>query len=484
MKHQSLNVARHPGADAHSFSARKFTGSQSLWLDEIYGNGTPARHPLFGADKADVCVVGAGFTGLWTAIDLKRRDPAVEVVVLEADRCGSGPSGQSAGVVGTYMPKLSTLVQRLGTERALWLARESAAVRGWLGTFCAEHGIDADFTQHGWLWTASSKAQLRAWDETVKYAASLGEEPFLELDTEEIQARTGSPIHLAGIIDPQGARVQPAALVDGMARVAEGLGVRIYEHSEVRGIDTDRGRVTTAQGAVDADTVVLATGAFSRVPALRRGFVTTTSDLVATAPIPEELDASGYRECIAIDNSRLSMTGIVRTTGGRVVFGSAGAALGYQSRPTAPFNRAEFDRMMKALPAFVPGAAGAPITHAWSGMIDKSVDGLPSFGQLPGRTKVLYAVGFSGNGVGPCVLAGRMLGAMALGVDDEWAECGRLMKGTSVYPPEPFRSIGGSVVRAAVIRSENRKDLGLKVGTPTRIAASLAATSSWLPAGE
>jgi len=178
-----------------------------------------------------VCIVGGGFTGLWTALEVKRREPSARVVLVEADVCGSGASGRNGGFVMTWWSKFLSLSKLCGPEVALELAQRAERAVEDIGSFCQQHGIDADFRQGGWLWTATSRAQVDAWQETVKALADAGAAPFVELSSTEVATRTGSPVHLAGIFDPKAAIVQPAALVRGMARVADGEGVEIYEHS-------------------------------------------------------------------------------------------------------------------------------------------------------------------------------------------------------------------------------------------------------------
>lgn len=122
----------------------------------------------------------------------------------------------------------------------------------------------------------------------------------------------------------------------------------------------------------------------------------------------------------------------------------------------------------------MPVARGRQITHAWGGAVDRSVDGLPLFGRLPGRVRVVYGIGFSGNGVAPCLLGGRILAASALGIEDEWSSCGLNRGVPAAFPPEPVRYLGALAVRRAVKRKEEREDRDAPVGPVTRRVAALA----------
>src|SRR5215218_6155057 len=165
---------------------------RSLWLREALGD-VPAAPPLAGGATADVVILGGGFVGLWTAIELKQRDPACDVVVLERDVCGGGASGRNGGMVLSWWPKLSSLVARCGPEEAVRLGRESAAAVDAIGAFCATHGIDADFRKGGFLWTATTPAHVGVWDGVLAACEAHGVEAFERLPADEVARRSSSP---------------------------------------------------------------------------------------------------------------------------------------------------------------------------------------------------------------------------------------------------------------------------------------------------
>ena len=174
---------------------------RSLWLQEALRGGEDSP-PLRGDARADVCIVGGGFTGLWTALSLTERDPALDVAIVEADVCGGGASGRNGGFVLSLWAKFSALESVCGATEALRLARASADAVGRIATFCREHGIDAQLRQDGWLWTATNRAQIGAWDSTLASAEAHGEHPFERLAPAEVARRSGSPSHLAGVFEP------------------------------------------------------------------------------------------------------------------------------------------------------------------------------------------------------------------------------------------------------------------------------------------
>ncbi|HEX2045094.1 MAG TPA: FAD-binding oxidoreductase, partial [Gaiellaceae bacterium] len=232
---------------------------RSLWLQEALAAESEVEpQPLQGDVEADFCVVGGGYTGLWTAIRLAELEPAARVVLLEADVCGGGPSGRNGGFALSWWPKLETLEQRAGREEAVRLARASEEAVTELGAFCEREGIDAHFHRGGWLWTATSPAQLDSWLGVVEAAAAAGAEPYRLLSAGEVQERTGSPVHLGAAFEANAATVQPALLARGLRRAAAARGVRVCERSPLVALDREAGVARTPGGSVRAEAVVLA----------------------------------------------------------------------------------------------------------------------------------------------------------------------------------------------------------------------------------
>jgi glycine/D-amino acid oxidase-like deaminating enzyme len=453
---------------------------RSLWLREALPAeaGVPSQE-LLDDLTVDVCVVGGGYTGLWTALRLKELEPAAGVVLLEADICGGGPSGRNGGFALSWWPKVETLVKRVGEDEAFRLVRASAEAVAELGDFCEREGVDAHFRRGGWLWTATSPAQVGSWEGAVAAAERAGERPFELLDAAEVQRRTGSPAHLGAAYEAGGATVQPALLARGLRRVALAKGVRIFERSPLVGLDRDRGLVQTPSGSVRADAIVLATGAWlAGVRELTSAIVAVASDMVATAPMPERLEEAGWTGGEAISNCRLMVHYYRTTADGRIAFGLGGQRHVFGGRvddgflgATPPGTRRDLERDLVRL---CPFAAGVDVTHAWGGPIDRTLDGLPFFGRLPGAARVVYGAGYSGNGVAPSLTAGKILASSALARDDEWSGCGLNRGVPGTFPPEPFRYLGGFAVRAAVRRKESREDDGKSVDPLTRRIAGLA----------
>lgn len=461
-------------------SARASHPARSLWLQETLHGGEDLP-PLEGRTRADVCVVGGGYVGLWTALWLKEWDPGCDVVMLERDVCGGGASGRNGGFALSWWAKFPSLAKAVGAQDALSLCRRSAEGIDELERFCEGHGIDAHVRRGGWLWTARTPAQLGAWEQTLAACERHRAEPFARLSPEEIAARTGSPSHLAGVLEASGATVQPAHLARGLRRVALERGVRIHEHTRMRRFRREPpARVETDGGAVEAETLVLATNAWAAgIRELHLRLVVISSDIVATTPIPDRLAEIGWTGGEAITDSQLMVDYYRTTRDGRIAFGKGGWGIALAGRVPRSFDRnARRARGVTAdLHHAYPMLRDVPVEHDWGGPIDRSADGLPLLGELGGRRHILYGVGWAGNGVAPSLLGGKVLAAKALGRDDDFGRFPLWNRRTRPLPPDPLRYVGAHVVREAVRRKERAEQEGRR---PSRLFTSLA---KLVPAG-
>ncbi|QHA82832.1 FAD-dependent oxidoreductase [Pseudomonas mediterranea] len=430
---------------------------RSLWLEEIASELTPLP-ALKGNLSVDVAIVGGGFVGLWTALQLLEKDPTCRIAIIEQDICGGGASGRNGGFVMSWWPKISSLSAQCGKDEAVRLARASAAAIGEIEAFCAAHGIDAHFRRAGWLWTATSDAQRGAWNDVLQTCQRLGEAVYMPLSNREIARRTGSPMHLEGVLEISNATVQPARLVRGLRRVALEKGIKIFENTPMIGLE--RGKPAVLQvpkGRIAAQSVVLANNAWAAaIPELRRTVLPVTSTIVATAPIPDRLESIGWTGGEAITDSQLMVDYYRTTRDGRIAFGKGTGMISYGSRVDASYddNPQLSQDTEQDFRRTYPHLSDVPVTHAWCGPIDRTFDSLPVFGHLEGAPNIVYGIGWSGNGVGPSRLGGRILASLALGLDDEWSHCGLVGRKPKLFPPEPFRYVGGLMVRSAVQRKE------------------------------
>ena len=450
---------------------------RSLWLEEALAvdDGGPAA-ALEGEQTADVCIVGGGYTGLWTALRIKELEPGCDVAIVEADVCGAGASGRNGGFLTTWWSKLGTLIKACGEEEGMRIARASEEAVDSIEAFCSEHDIDAHFRRGGWLWVATAPAQVGIWESAIQECERHDVHEFVRLTPDELHEHIDQPTHLAGAFEPRTATVHPAHLVRGLRRVALERGVRIYENSPMLSLRrAGRPRVRTPDGEITAGTTALALNAWAAaVPELSRAIVPVTSDLVATAPDHALLERMRWTRAEAIADARLMVHYYQATRDGRIVFGKGGGSLAYNARIGDDFNHAPrrsawvAQHMRRILPATV----GAEITHTWAGPVARTDDGLPIFGHL--ADNVVHGGGYSGNGVGPSWVGGRILASLSLGRSDEWSSAGLVRDPGRAFPPEPVRYLGGRVVREAVRMMEEAEDRGEEPGRLAKYVAGFA----------
>lgn len=441
-----------------------------FWLDPAAGAPSPSPQPrLQGTHDAEVCIVGGGLLGLWTALKILELKPDADVCVVEADTCGFGASGRNAGFAMSLWSKSASLVGRADKDEAARIARASDESVDELERFCREEGIDCGFRMPGWLWSATAPAQVNSWTSTVAAAASLGGDPFVEVTKAEVRERLGTENVYGAIFEPHCATVDPGRLVLGLRDVALRRGVRIYEQSPVIDIDRDTQVVTCKTGSVRSRQLVLATNAWlAKLPELRRVILPVSADVIATEPMPDFFKSS-WTGGEAVTNSSIIADFARPTVDDRVVIGRGAAAMAFAGRIGPRFfsNPPRTTEISTALSSLIPALDEAAVTHGWSGPVDRTFDGLPIVDRLPG-SQVLFAGGFSGNGVAPTNLFGRMLASLALGIEDEWSTSSYIGTPSYRFPPEPVRYVGGALVRHAVRDQIATVDAGRPVSRLTR----------------
>ncbi len=438
------------------------------WLEEAPPD--PAAPPLDGDLDVDVAIVGGGYTGLWTALALKEREPALDVAVLEAEFCGFGPSGRNGGFLESFWPALGRLQARLGDAGALEVARAST------GVFAAVEALGEDvwLRRGGMLEVSASPSQDAAVDAAVDTARALGApDEAQRLSGEELAGRCRSPLFRSGVFFRSAATVQPARLVRALRRAALARGVRLYEGT--RATRVAAGLVETPAGRVHAGEIVVATNAWmTGWRPLGRRLTNFGSYVVLTEPVPERLAELGWTGGEAIVDGRMFVHYFRTTPDGRVLMGSASGPIGFGGRVDRRFTHdvPTVRRAEAALRRLLPGLDGARIERAWGGPIDVSSDHLPFFGTVPGK-RIHFGAGYSGNGAGPSWLGGRILASLVCGADDEWSRSPLATRQVPGFPPEPLRRLGGGLVRWGILGVEEAEDAGRRPPPFARAVASL-----------
>ena len=450
---EALNIegnALHPGSQ------------RSWWLREALAAAEEAPSPPLVKDvTADVVIIGGGFSGLWTAYFLSESSPSLGVVLVEQDICGGGPSGRNGGFASGWWDELDGLVALYGAEAAVRACRAISTSIRLIGEFCDAHHIDAWFKQAGYVFAATAPRHLEIRDEMVRLAREVGAgDELRELTAQEVRARCDSPAFRGGAFMRDGASVQPALLARGLRRVLLERGVTIFEGTSALRLNPGPPAVVaTTRGSVRAAHAVLAVNAWATEwPQLRRRLVAWSSYIVLTAPAPDRLEAIKWTGGELVSDLRTSVRYFRTTRDGRIAFGGGGGRA--STTIGAAFTR-DMRAVVEAAEGFrrlFPSFADVPIVDAWGGPIDVSPTHLPAFGSV--QPNVHYALGYTGNGVAPSHLAGRVLADLITSADTDEVRLPMVNAGTRSFPPEPFRSIGAAVVRRAIIAKDTAEERG------------------------
>lgn len=439
------------------------TTQRPFWLEQALFSDGALAPALQGAQTADVCIVGGGYTGLWTAILTKQQNPALDIALLEADLCGAGASGRNGGCLLTWSAKFLTLRRLFGEAEAIRLVKASEAAVQHIVNFCHVHVIDAEMRHDGTLYTATNAAQMGTLDPVMTALRACGVESYFPLPPGEVARRSGSVKNVAGVFSPHAATVQPAKLVRGMRRVALQMGIRIYERSPMLGLSAGRpATVQTPTGTVTTGKLVLATNAWmaSMFPQFERSIAIVSSDMVITEKCPELVFQTGLTDGVSVLDSRTFVYYYRSTPDGRLMLGKGGNTFAYGGRISPVYDqRSNYESSLtRALRDFFPSLTPVPITASWTGPSDRSVTGFPFFGRLDGAPHIFYGFGYSGSGVGPCFMGGQILSSLLLEQDNDWTRSPLTQGPLGQFPPEPIRYLGSNLVRNAIRRKERAED--------------------------
>jgi glycine/D-amino acid oxidase-like deaminating enzyme len=441
----------------------------SFWLAQL-GPFEP-RPALPGPTEADVCIVGAGFTGLWTAYELRRADPSVRVVVLEAETAGFGASGRNGGwVLGELAGSRRRWAARAGRPATLALQRAIEQTVDEVGRVVERERIECGFVKGGSLHVAQTEVEL------ARVRARVETEREWEVNIELLDAaataeRVAVDGALGAAFTPHCARVQPAKLVRGLADAAERAGASVYERTRVTRIAP--GLAVTPLGDVRARFVVRATEGYTTgLDGLRRALVPLNSSMIVTEP----LDAATW-EALRWDRAETIQDGphryayLVRTADDRVAIGGRGVPYRFGSRTDRedPLPAGTARELRDRLVELFPALRGAGIEAGWAGVLGVPRDWSPAVG-LDRSTGLAWAGGYVGEGVAATNLAGRTLRDLILGHDTELTRLPWVGPLARAWEPEPLRFVGVRGVWA-LLRAADRRER--RTGRPA-LAARVA----------
>ena len=432
---------------------------------------------MSGDVRAEVAIVGGGYTGMWAAYFLHVRRPDARIVLLEQDICGGGPSGRNGGFVHGWWENLGYLAERFGQDAALGMALEADEVVDGIGAWCERHGVDAHYVKAGYLRVNAFPNEAPDWDETVERLRAAGAGDHLQpVDKSDVRHVCDSPAFGEGLLMPSAASVQPALLARGLRRVLLERGVRIFEGTRVERLQVDgSAHLRTPAGSVTADQAIVAINAWaSGWPGLRSRVLAWGSYMVLTEPIPDRLRELGWTGGELLSDSRFTISYFRTTRDGRIAFGGGVGAAGFGGRMGGTFTRdtRAVDRVVANFHHLFPMLPDVRLEDAWGGPIDVTGHRFPEIASSHGG-RVHFAHGFAGNGAGPSRLAGRILAALASDSDDPIARLPIVGRRQPLLPPEPIRFIGARIVREALIRQDDALDAGRRPAWYLRLITRL-----------
>ncbi|NUS40860.1 MAG: FAD-dependent oxidoreductase [Terrabacter sp.] len=442
------SVVRHSLAD---------TRHSVFWRDDLPESLMPDRPTLVGTHRADLVIVGGGYTGLWTALLASERTPGAKIVVVEAQRVGWAASGRNGGFCESSLthghengmarwPKEMPLIDRLGIENLDAIEASEAT-----------YGMDFQFERTGQLAPAVEPHQV----EWLKEWAAEGEEGVVYLDQDEVRASVNSPTYLAGVWEQNACgMVHPARMAAELARVCEERGVEIFERSHVTGLDTSGPGVVviTEQGRVEASRAALGTNVFPSLLKRNRLMTVPVYDYVLmTEPLSaEQLASIGWSDRQGIGDLANQFHYYRITKDNRILFGGYDAIYYYGRRvdPNHEHRPETWEKLASHFFTTFPQLEGLRFTHQWAGAIDSSTQFTAFFGTARER-RIAYAAGFTGLGVGSTRFAGEVMLDLLDGVSNERTELEMVRKRPIPFPPEPAASLAVNTVRWSLDRADH-----------------------------
>jgi glycine/D-amino acid oxidase-like deaminating enzyme len=433
----------------------------SFWLETCGDDLTP-RPPLNGSIDVDVAILGAGYSGLWTAYYLLKRDPSLKIAIVEAEIAGFGASGRNGAWCTCGFPtSTGSLAKKHGKAAAVAVQRAMFDTVDEVGRVAAAEQLDIDWTKGGELLVARGPEQLPALQHEADVARDLGlAQHATLLDKVETDARVRIAGTLGSLYLPDTATIHPGKLVRGLARVVEQLGATIYEQTRVTDYSTGAyPALHTDRGHVRAKTIVLCGEAYlSQLPKLRRQVMPVYSLITLTEPLSDaDWNEIGWENRETIASIRYTVDYLSKTADGRILFGGRGAPYHYGSRIDDSYDRhvETHQMLMDNVRTWFPRLSQVKFTHTWGGPLGWPRDYMPTMAYDP-KQNLATARGYTGNGVATANLAGRVLTDLITGAKSELTELPCVNHRSPNWEPEPFRYLGVRFVQRAFMKLDEK----------------------------
>jgi len=437
---------------------------QSFWFKEaLEQEGVVKIKSLKTSIQSDVCIVGGGYTGLWTALKINEKNPNIKIVIIEKDLCGSGASGRNGGCMLPLSLKFNAMKKIVGTEDAVKMVKATEEALYNIKDFCNNNNINAQIRLDGILYTATNSIQKGKFESLIKELELYDLNSWKRISKEEIHKISGSTKHIEGYFSPISGSLQPALLIRGLKKIAEKKGIKIFENSSMNSLSEKNDIVIkTTEGSVKCKKAIMAINSWtpSFFSFLSSSVILVSSDMIISEPIKEKIDIMGLKNGLVVLDSCLFTHYYRSTPDGRIMFGKGGNTFSFNNRIIDSFDGpSKVEGLLKkSFGSFFPSLKNEKIICSWNGASERTKTGFPFFGYFPNNSNIVYGFGYSGCGILPSYVAGEILSSMVLDEKNEWTISNFCKGPVKLFPPEPFRWIGAITIRNAVRRKEKAEE--------------------------
>jgi glycine/D-amino acid oxidase-like deaminating enzyme len=436
---------------------------KSFWL-ATYGAYTP-NPPVQGSLSTDIAIIGAGFTGLSTAIALRQADPSLRVAVLEGEVVGFGASGRNGGFSMTLFglePAVTKLL--FGQQRTVEAHRYMERAVDTVDELIRTHNLQSEYWFPGFIRAATAPAYAKRIQKDLEILTSMGINGIEWIEASALQALVNSPRFMGGWYEPRCGLMNPARHSRELKRLAEEYGAEIYEETPVLQIQREaQFTLTTAQGQVTADKIIFATNAYSHLfPQLRRKQVPAFTYMVVTEPLtPAQLEPIGWLGRQGLEDARNLVHYFRLTADNRIAMGGSDVSVSFGKDMERDVNATTFEQLEQDVVWFFPHLEGIRFTHRWGGPVSVPVDLAPAIGSI-GDPRALYSLGCVGHGVSMAHLNGVVLADLALERKTDLTSVWFVNRRTLPWPPEPLRLIASTALRGYLRLEDAVHERGLE----------------------
>jgi len=429
---------------------------KSFWL-ETYGDYSP-NPALQGDVKADIAIIGGGFTGLSTAYNLRKADPGLVIVVLEAEVVGFGASGRNGGFSMTLFGLEPAVTKAIfGHQRTVEAHRYMERAVDYVDELVREHHLESEYWFPGFLRAATSPGYAKRIQHDLEILTSMGISGIAWIEADAIRKEVDSPRFLGGWWEARSGLLNPAKQVRELKRLATQFGAQVYEDTPVIEIKRESDfTLVTPQGKITARKVIFATNAYSHlIPQLKRRQVPAFTHMVVTEPLSQaQLERIGWKNRQGIEDARNLVHYFRLTMDNRLAMGGSDVSLAFGGNMEHDLNAHTFETLEQDILWLFPQLKGIQITHRWGGPVSVPLDMAPAIGFL-GDKRAIYSLGCVGHGVSMTHLNGRTLADLALERKTDLTDIWFINRRMIPWPPEPLRMVASQIIRG-YMRIEDR----------------------------